>query len=400
MIQGFTNLTKYFPLLPLFFWAFIIAFVSTPIFGKFAKMVKAIDLPAAQRKRDDKTSLQRLHKIAKPRLGGLAIVIGFILVALIYAPHTPFLFSLLFGVLILTIVGVLDDIFEVPGKVQFLVQFIAAAVVVVGGTTIPSIQVAGLNFNFDLWNTTINFFNFTYNFIFPADIITIFWILTLINALNWVGGIDALEESVSFIASITLMFLGVKTGNMEVAMLSMALSGAIAGFIPFNFPPSKVFSGTAGDTVLGFSIAVLSIAGGGKISAAILILILPIIDMMWVLFGRLRRNHIKNPFDILAISDRTHLHHRLLDFGLSDKHVLFLESTAIAILSTLSFYLSDLSRLVIIGVSTSIILFAFSLLSVGIKVRHEKLKKAEKEKQGRPPGPPPDEPTPESKYAY
>ena len=401
MIENFLpNIQVYANLLPLLGGAFLIAFLLTPLFGKVAKMVKAIDLPAAQRKRDDKTIEQRLHKIAKPRLGGLAIVAGFLVISLITNQGSPFLYSLTAGILILTIIGILDDIFDLPGRIQFLGQFIAALVVVVGGTTISSIQLAGISIDFNLWHTAINFFGFTYNFIFPADIMTIFWILTLINALNWVGGIDALEESVSFIASITLMFLGVKTGNTEIAMLSMALAGGILGFIPYNFPPSKIFSGTAGDTVLGFTIATLAIAGGGKISAAILILIIPLIDMLWVLLGRLKRNHIKNPIEILAISDKTHLHHRLLDLGLTPKHVLFIESTAIAVLATLSFYLSDLSRLVIIGISASIILFAFSMISVGIKVRENKLKQKEKEKQNLPSAPPPDEPTPESKYAY
>ncbi|MBN1915938.1 undecaprenyl/decaprenyl-phosphate alpha-N-acetylglucosaminyl 1-phosphate transferase [Candidatus Dojkabacteria bacterium] len=400
MIEGYTNITKYFPLLPLFGWAFLIAFALTPIAGKIAKLIKAIDLPASQRKRDDKTLAQRLHKVAKPRLGGFAIIIAFLTISLTSTSHSPFLLSLTIGIIILTTIGILDDIFELPGKTQLLAQVVAAICVITGGTTISSIQVAGLSLNFDLWSTSINFFGYVYNFVFPADLITIGWILTLVNALNWVGGIDALEESVSFIAAVTLMFLGVKTGNMEVALLSMALAGSIAGFIPFNFPPSKILSGTAGDTVLGFTIATLAITGGGKISAAVLILIIPLIDMAWVLIGRIRKNHLKNPLELLAISDRTHLHHRLLDLGFNDKAVLFIESTAIAVLSTLSFYLSDLSRLVIIGVSASLILFTFSIINVAIKVRQEKLKKEEKEKEDLPPDPPPDEPTPESKYAY
>jgi len=395
-----SSLSAYINLLPLFGGAFLISFLLTPLFGKIAKAVKAIDLPAQQRKRGDKTAERRLHKIAKPRLGGLAIIAGFLIVTLISNSGSPFLYSLIAGVVILTIIGILDDIYDLPGRVQLVAQILAAVIIVLGGTTIKDIQVAGIFVNLNIWQTAVNVFGYTYNFIFPADLITIGWILMLVNALNWVGGIDALEESIAFIASLTLMFLGVKSGNAEIAILSAALAGGILGFIPFNFPPSKIFSGTAGDTVLGFSIAVLAIAGGGKISAAILILIIPLIDMIWVLIGRIRRNHIKSPLEILAISDRTHLHHRLLDLGFSDKQVLFIESTAIAILSTLSFYLSDLSRLVIIGISASLILFAFSMMGVAVRVRENKLKEKEKEKENLPPPPPPDEPTPESKYAY
>lgn len=398
MITEFVfSLAKYTKFIPYFLEASILTFLLTPILGRLAKILKAVDLPAKQRRRDDKTVQQRLHKVAKPRLGGVAYILVFVVFALVFSDKSPQMSGLLIGIGLLTLLGVLDDIFELPGKIQLPVQLLAAFIVVVSGTTIPSIQVASQFINLSVWSHAISLMGYTYNFVFPADIITIVWILTLINAINWVGGIDALEETVSFIALVTLMFLGVKLGNAQVALLSVILAGGVFGFIPYNFPPSKIFSGTAGDTILGFVIAVLSIQVGGKIPTAILILIIPLLDMIWVIFGRLKRNHVKSPFDLLSISDRSHLHHRLLDSGYTEKQVLFLESTAVAILSTFAFYLSNLRKLLILGVLISAAFIAFSLVNVAIKVRAKKKKEKQK---NLPPQPPVDQPTPESKYAY
>ncbi len=395
------NLNNYIQLLPLFFEAAIVAFLIAPFLGRIAKLVGAVDLPAKKRKRGDKTTQQRIHKVAKPRLGGVSYVLTFMLFALIFVDHSPRLYGLLIGIAVLTIVGIIDDIYELPGKIQFPAHVLAAVLVVITGTTIPSLQVAGQFINLSLWSTEISLLGLHYNFLFPADLITIGWIVTLINALNWVGGIDALEESVSFIACITLMFLGVKIGSPEIVILSVILAGSVFGFIPYNFPPSKIFSGTAGDVVLGFTIAVLSIQVGGKIPTAVLILIIPLIDMFWVLIGRLRRNKVKNPFHLLAISDRSHLHHRLLDLGFNEKQVLFLESTAIIILSTCAFYLSDLKKLFFVGIFASIILILFSIISLRMRSRTKKLAERNKElAEAASKMPPPDEPTPESKYAY
>lgn len=395
------NIEVYLNLLPLFGIALLATFLLTPIFGKLAKRIKAVDLPTKQRGRTDKTAAQRIHKRAKPRLGGLAIVIPFIIISLASTDPNPHILGLFAGIGVLTLVGTLDDIFDLSGKIQLPFHLLAALIVVISGVTFSSIQVAGIFIDLNFWEATINIFGFLYNFVFPADLLAVLWIITLINALNWVGGIDALEESVSLIATLTLMFLGVKTGNLAVAGLAATLAGSILGFIPYNFPPSKIFAGTVGDTIMGFSIAVLAIEGGGKIPAALLILIIPLIDMIWVLGGRIKRNNIKNPIDILSISDRTHLHHRLLDLGYTDKQVLFIESTAIAFLSALAFYLTDLSRLLIIAISVALILTIFSIISIQARSRKIKLARLEKEDaERRKKEPEPPEASPESKYAY
>ena len=401
MINSISSiLEKYYEFIPYFGLAFIIAFFLTPIMGKIAKKLKAVDLPATQRRRDDKTLQQRIHKKAKPRLGGLAIIIPFVLITLFTQNITPQLIGLYIGIGILTVVGVLDDIYELSGKIKLPFQLLAAIVVVVAGSTIPSIQIAGQFFDFTAWTTDIDIFGYIYKFIFPADFISVFWIVLLINAINWVGGIDALEETVTFVAAITMMFIGVKLGNPELAFLAVVLSGSILGFMPFNFPPSKILAGDAGDTVLGFTIAVLSIQVGAKFPTAILVLIIPILDMIWVLFGRLKRNRIRNPLNLLSISDRTHLHHRLLDLGYSGKQVLFLEATAISILATVAFYLTSMNTLVLVAIAASAVLIMFSLIGVYSKRKKDKLRREKELNKDLPPEPTPDEPSPESKYAY
>ncbi|KKQ35987.1 MAG: UDP-N-acetylmuramyl pentapeptide phosphotransferase/UDP-N-acetylglucosamine-1-phosphate transferase, partial [candidate division WS6 bacterium GW2011_GWA2_37_6] len=334
-----TAISQYFPYIPPALLAFGITFMASPIIGKFARKFKFIDLPAHKRSRDDKTKAQRIHKKIIPRLGGVAIMIGFFGTLLFLDDVPSQTYGIMIGMGLITLMGILDDKFELSGKVQLAFQLLATLIVVVSGVSILDIQIAGQFIDLSYYSTNINLFGLDYMFNFPADFLTIFWILLIMNALAWSCGIDALGESLAFVAAVTFGALSMKFGNPSYTYIFFVFAGSIWGFIPFNFPTAKILGGTAGDHNYGFFLSTMAIVSGTKLPTAIIILIIPLIDLIWVLIGRIRHNHLKSPLDLLAINDRTHLHHRIMDLGYSVKQTLYLELTLFSIFSILAFYL-------------------------------------------------------------
>jgi len=309
------------------------------------------------------------------------------------------IWGLILGLLVLIVGGVLDDKFELDAKKQMLLQILAAAIVVFSGITILKIDVFGSTFNFDQVSTNINLGLFNYHMIFPADIITIVWILLIINAINWMSGIDAIGEITTFLTAFTTMLLSVRAGQPEMAMLSAILAAGILGFLPYNLPPSKIMSGTAGTTGYGFILAVLAIISGSKITSAITLLSIPLLDMVWVMIYRFIKlkdqPFLKRPF----VSGDVHLHHRLMSLGLSQVQTLFVETSVVGLISILAFYLGGFSMpLVSLVIIFTVLLIVFSIISI----LSNRKRKEPVEIKPRNPTPPvvSNEPTPEERYAY
>ena len=394
-----TSLQPYINLLPHAVTAFVITLLLTPLIGNLAKKFHFVDLPASMRKRTDSSNNTRLHEGIKPRLGGLAVLLPFIILTFLNVELNLANLGILTGLGILLISGVIDDRFELSAGRQLLIQLMVAILVVITGTTITNIDFAGQSFNFVSSSNPIFIGNFTYMFRFPADLITIFWILAITNALNWVSGIDALGETTTFIASTITMMLAVRAGQFGLAILPAILSGGLLGFMPYNFPPAKIFSGTAGSTGYGFIIAVLAILSGSKITTSILVLSLPIVDMLWVILYRIKTHQdlplLKRPF----VGGNVHLHHRLMSLGLSAKQTLALESITMGIIALFAFYIGGFSThfIVLIGI-IFIIFIAFLLLSYRLKKNGDN-NQTVKKKPDEPPKPDTSS-TPEEKYAY
>jgi UDP-GlcNAc:undecaprenyl-phosphate/decaprenyl-phosphate GlcNAc-1-phosphate transferase len=340
---NFLALEQYIDLLPVMGIAFIITFILTPFVGYIANKLGFIDLPALSRRRNDPSISQRIHKESKPRLGGIAVIIPFIILSLYLIDLNQQLIGMYLGLAILVLTGVIDDKYELSGAKQFAMHFLAAIVVVISGTTITQIQFAGMNFDFVMYENIINIFGFVYTFIFPADIITILWIMTIINAINWVCGIDALGETTTLIVMTTIMMLCFKLGQPQLAIIPAILIASILGFLPYNFPPSKIIGGTVAHTSFGYLIAVLAMISGAKITSMIILTAIPLIDMIWVIIYRIRHHNdvflLKRPF----VSGRIHLHHRLMSSGFSTKQTLFIETTAMITFGLIAFYIAGFS---------------------------------------------------------
>ena len=144
----------------------------------------------------------------------------------------------------------------------------------------------------------------------------------MINSINFIDGLDGLSTGVALIAALTLGIIslteGVGTYAPMVALLCGVLAGALAGFLPWNFHPARVFIGTTGVMAVGYALAVLSILGTAKVAVAMLVLGVPIIDTFWIITRRLVSG--RSPFT----PDRGHIHHRLLDLGLTHRGAVLL----------------------------------------------------------------------------
>ncbi len=279
--------------------AFLVALVATPVVKRLAFRVGAVDVPKDSR---------RMHNHPIPRMGGLAIFLGFLLSVLLFADLTTQLRGMLLGAVIIVVLGILDDIYALGAKLKLAVQIAAALVAVFSGNVIETLSnpnVFSTDLYWDLGWLSI-----------PA---TVIWIVAITNAVNLIDGLDGLACGVSTISSMTLLVISLLVADAPVAILMAALAGGCLGFLPYNLNPAKIFMGDTGSTFLGYILAVVSIQGLFKfytiISFAVpfLMLGLPIFDTCFAFIRRIA--HGQSPMH----ADRSHVHHRLIDMGFNQK---------------------------------------------------------------------------------
>ena len=279
--------------------AAIVSLISTPVVKSLAFKVGAVDVP-----RDNR----RMHKRPIPRMGGLAIFLGFLLSVLIFLPLHQQLRGMLLGGVIIVILGIFDDIYALPAKPKFLVQIVAALVAVLEGNRIYFLSNPNIFSSEPFWELGI-----------LSIPISVLWIVAITNAVNLIDGLDGLACGVSTISSMTLLVIALIVSEPEVTILMAALSGACIGFLPYNLNPAKIFMGDTGSTFLGFILATVSIQGLFKfhmiISFAVpfLMLGLPIFDTCFAILRRVAKG--QSPMS----PDRGHIHHRLIDMGFTQK---------------------------------------------------------------------------------
>ncbi|SES10603.1 UDP-GlcNAc:undecaprenyl-phosphate GlcNAc-1-phosphate transferase [Gracilibacillus ureilyticus] len=273
---------------------FLVAVVITPLVIKLAIRIGAVDQP----------NERKVHTKVMPRLGGLAIVFSFFLGFLIFTPNGEQAWPIIVGGLIITIVGFLDDLFQLPAKVKLLGQVMAAVVTVAGGIQMDFIMVP---------------FGDRIEFGYLTIPITIIWIIGITNAVNLIDGLDGLAAGVSSIVLATISGMALMMGNTFVAFVAFLLLGSTLGFLVYNFNPAKIFMGDTGSLFLGYMISVLSIMGLFKnvtffsIMVPIIVLGVPILDTMLAI---IRRAIQRKP---LMAPDKYHLHHCLIRLGFSHK---------------------------------------------------------------------------------
>ena len=297
--------------------ALIAALILTPIIRKAALQWGIVAEPGGRRK----------HRGAIPKLGGVAIfgawIVGVVLIYFLLPPIVPEdalrLRGVILGSLVVAAGGLLDDWRDLKPWAQFLIQFIGAGIAI------------GYLIFIELFTSPFGTATFwaspPFAWIFTLDgnlvwiarplaiLFTIFWVVGMINAINWLDGLDGLAAGVCTIAALLFAWHSYRLGQTTVALFPLALAGALLGFLPFNFSPARIFLGTTGAYFLGYQIATLSILSPAKLSTALLVMAVPILDVAWQIIDRIRRGH--NPLQ----GDRGHLHFRLSDGGLPTRWI-------------------------------------------------------------------------------
>lgn len=297
-----------------FLLATITAFVVTPYTIKLAKKVGAIDYP----------SDRRVNKKPIPRIGGLAVITGF-LVSAIYLVismsvegkldlndtenYKLKLIGFLVGIVFLGIFALIDDIKSLKPIQKLIAQIVSAIIIFSFGIRIDEI-------NGVILPEPISF------------ILTVGWIIGITNAINLIDGLDGLSSGITLISCIFLLLIFATNNSPVISIvLITALAGSILGFLPYNANPAKTFIGDVGAQFLGFSLSVIAILGVAKtvtlvvLIAPVLVLGLPIFDTIFAIIRRLiKGKSLKAVFS----ADRGHLHHRIMKMGYTQKQAVYI----------------------------------------------------------------------------
>ena len=320
------------PILAVFAAAALLAAILTPLIRRVVLRYRIVDRPNSR----------RVNTRPIPRAGGLAIAAAFLIVAGGFVllneragwVPTPLnlgssdLLALFLGGAAAAALGGIDDLFNLRARWQLAGQIGLALLAVALGIGIVVIN--------NPFGTGV------IRFIEPFSVgFTVFWIVGMMNSINWIDGLDGLSTGIALIASVTLGLISLTTKISQplIAVLCFALAGALAGFLRWNFHPAKIFSGTSGVQFVGYTLAVLSILGSAKVAVALLVLGVPIIDTFWIIVGRVSRG--VSPF----APDRSHIHHRLLDLGLSHRNTVLVIYGICAALGVLALLVSELTTL-------------------------------------------------------
>jgi UDP-GlcNAc:undecaprenyl-phosphate GlcNAc-1-phosphate transferase len=295
---------SWWPFATVFLFAWLVALLATPLAGQLGRRLGLVDRPGPR----------RWHQGIVPRTGGIALFLAFLSAALLAqwlpVPRqdpkelTRFL-GIVLGSVFVLLVGLLDDRWDLRAAPQYVAQALAAIIAIVFLVFIERVMNPFTNEVLVL----------PFGVVFA---LTLFWVMGMINTINFLDGVDGLAGGVTAIVSAVLAIHMLREGQYSVALLPLALLGATLGFLPFNFYPAKVFMGSSGSWLLGYAVATLGIAAGAKLATVLLVLSIPIVDVAWLIVSRLRARQS------IGQADRRHLHFRLLDLGLNQRQVVLL----------------------------------------------------------------------------
>lgn len=350
-----------------FLAALTLATALTPLVLRLARAGHVLDFPDDPRK---------IHTRPTPLLGGIAVWVAFCLAAAAGALFAPdvllfgslkikHLLGLGLGGLILIFGGALDDRYDLRPRWQFVFSVAAALILIISGIGIREVtNPLGGTVDLVRWERVLWWHNgIGYRVSLPADVLSFAWILGAIYATKFLDGVDGLVSGITGIGALIILFLATTTRyyQPEVGLLSALVAGAFFGFLIWNWNPAKIFLGTGGSTLAGFLLGALAIVSGGKIATALLVMGAPLFDMIWVILRRVFAEH-RSP----TTGDRKHLHHRLLDMGLSQRRVALLLYLVSAVFGSTALFLQSREKMIALG-----LLFAF-LAIFAIWILHRK----------------------------
>ena len=323
--------------------ALVVSYALTPSVKKLAIKIGAVDRPNAR----------KVHTHVIPRLGGLAIYIGFMAAVLFCVPLQHELVGMLLGCTAIVAVGIWDDICNIPAKVKLVGQILAACIPIAFGIQIE-------------WLTN----PFGDIIVLPELIaipVTIFWIIGFTNTVNLIDGLDGLAAGVAFIASISMFLLAYNLNQFLPALVIVSMAGAALGFLQYNFNPAKIFMGDPGSMLLGYTLSVAAVLGLVKTAATVALVVpiialgLPILDTT---FAIIRRKMSGVP---IFQPDKGHLHHRLLALGMTQKQAVLIMYFVSMILGIVALFVANVSyKTGIVTVLVVLAVIIYSAKRIGI----------------------------------
>lgn len=329
---------------------FLVSAIMVPIVKKIAIHVGAVDKPNAR----------RVNKVPMPTQGGLAIFFAFMVGYMLYAKMSVQMLSILMGGIILILTGLIDGINPLKAKYKFIVQTIAAMVVVLYGR---------------VYFSEVTFLGLVFNFAEPFNyIISILFIVAVINAINLIDGLDGLCSGVSSIYFLTISIIAFilnRAGGLDVT-LALIMLGSTLGFLLHNFPPATIYLGDTGSMFLGYMISVISLLGFKvatitSLAIPLLLLAIPIFDTGSAIIRRVLKG------ESIGKADKEHLHHQLLKMKFNTRTtvlIIYVITSLFAFVSIL-FVLGDSHQAIAIYIVLMILLL-FIILKTDILFEHNK----------------------------
>jgi len=296
------------------------------------------------------------------RAGGSAIILSFLVVFFLASGLviTSDWKALLMGSFLILIFGVWDDFKEVDWKVQLTFQLILALILVWFGYRINTICFAEnelLHLNY--WSLIF----FGHSFSVFSSIFIIFWLVGIINAVNWLDGSDGLLSTAGILSLIAVFFTSLRpeVNQPALSIISLIGVGSLLGFLIFNFPKAQIEAGTSGSYFVGFLLGSLAIVAGTKITTTMVVLILPVTDFVWVIFERMKEGQSIFKRD----KKKRHLHYKLLAKGCSPRKIFFIYAIFLTIALLLSFFVANqIQKIFLLGVEfLMIVLFMIKISS-------------------------------------
>jgi len=348
--------------------ALLISLSVTPITIWLARRFNILDYPT-------RPHPAILHDKPIPRAGGIPPLIGIIITYSMFAPFDKHVLGIFIAAIIIVVVGILDDKFDINPYVRLLTNFFAVGIVIAAGVGITwltnpfdgQIRLDEIVLTFSFPNHfPIGLLAGPHSIILLADLFAFIWIVWVMNAINWSSGVDGQLPGIAAISTIILglvanRYLISDPSQIPVATLAFATAGAYIGFLPFSFYPQKIMPGYGGAALAGFLLASLSILAGGKLATAALVIAVPLVDGAWAIIRRIISR--KSP----VWGDKAHFHHQLLKFGWTKPQIAVFYWFIAAVFGSLALNLESKGKFFAIVMIIVIILAALVTIAYFIK---------------------------------
>lgn len=325
-----------------FLLSMVVTIAWLPVLGRIATRWNIVDKPGER----------KVHAVPIPRIGGIAMLIGVLVTAIVVIPLDARSRSFLLAAAVIALFGALDDRFDLDYRIKLVGQLLAAAIVVIGG----DIQIHSITLDERMALPEI-----------VSVPLTLIFLIGITNAINLADGLDGLAGGTTFLCLGALAMLAYSGGQSLCAMLALSFAGSVLGFLRFNTYPASVFMGDAGSQLLGFAVGLLSLmatqSGDSAVSAAtpILLLALPILDTLSVMVERISEG--RSPFS----ADRNHIHHKLLKLGFDHHEAVMVIYLIQADLFLAAYWFRFESDLTILGAVTMFFAVSIGVLQTALR---------------------------------